>query len=306
MDYSALISVVIPSYGRAEFLGRAIQSVTAQTYSRVQIIVVDDNGAGTRNQLSTKDVVEESLHDGCLYIANEHNKGGAYSRNVGVSAAEGEFVAFLDDDDEWTPEFLERGIRQIELANADVVYCDCWNVLNGNKEKAKLEISEKHSDNIWVHLLEGWCPSSTSLFLLKRELSATGDLFDSALNSFQDYDCWLSLAKRARFTFHNEPSVYKHLHQLQQITTNTAVRRDTLAVLERKWLPKLKPGSETDAFKKTLKKLGGAVDLTEFRYHVKNASYKVALSFGVKYLKAERFSVGSVYALLKQVYLLFR
>lgn len=121
-----LVSVIITSYKRKYELEQAIVSVIKQTYSNIEIIVVDDN---TEEQYS-KDVVglcDKYASDRCIkYFKNHKNLGGALSRNVGISHAKGKYIAFLDDDDLYLPEKIEKQVKCFKTTEYDklgVVYC---------------------------------------------------------------------------------------------------------------------------------------------------------------------------------------
>ncbi|MGC8603005.1 MAG: glycosyltransferase family 2 protein, partial [Desulfomonilaceae bacterium] len=103
----SLVSVIIPTYNRAHLIERAVNSVLEQTYDKLEIIVVDDGSTdNTGNVLS-------QLQDGdsrVRYIRHETNKGSQSARNTGIRNARGDYVAFLDSDDEWLPYKLEKQI----------------------------------------------------------------------------------------------------------------------------------------------------------------------------------------------------
>jgi glycosyltransferase involved in cell wall biosynthesis len=112
-----LVSVIVPTYARPTLLQNALKSVNAQTYSLLEIVVVDDNGRGTPLQLETQRTVDSmSFREGIVlsYVVREKNGGGAMARNSGIEAARGAYVAFLDDDDEWMPEKLEKQVAAME------------------------------------------------------------------------------------------------------------------------------------------------------------------------------------------------
>ena len=99
-----LVSVIIPTYGGGEYLKRCIESVLAQTYPNIEVVVVDDNGLGTPNQLLTQKVMQEFKDDTRVkYVCHEINKNGSAARNTGFRNSKGEYICLLDDDDEWLP-----------------------------------------------------------------------------------------------------------------------------------------------------------------------------------------------------------
>lgn len=125
------VSVIIPTYNRARMVGRAIRSVLNQTYQDFEIIVVDDGSTD-----DTEGVVRGFNDDRIRYMRHDENKGAAAARNTGIKAALGEYVAFQDSDDEWLPEKLEKQVRVLQNAPAEVgvVYSDVWRI-RGNRRK---------------------------------------------------------------------------------------------------------------------------------------------------------------------------
>lgn len=119
-----MISVIIPTYNRTESLLRAINSVFDQTYRDIEIIVVDDNA----DNLEVRKYIENTiaLYENIIYIKNEKQEGGAISRNIGIENSRGEYIAFLDDDDEFYASKLENQLRlfeETEDMNLGMVYC---------------------------------------------------------------------------------------------------------------------------------------------------------------------------------------
>lgn len=117
------VSVVIPTHNRAHCLTRAINSVLSQTNKDFEIIVVDD-----RSKDETKQLVQ-SFAD-VKYVVNQHKRGPAGARNQGIEVASGEYVAFLDSDDEWLPEHLESSLMYLESYKLDASYA-LWYRMRG-------------------------------------------------------------------------------------------------------------------------------------------------------------------------------
>jgi len=101
------ISVIIPSYNRANTIGRAIQSALSQSYQDFEIIVIDDGSTD-----HTEEVIRSFQDSRIRYIRHNRNRGGSAARNTGIHAARGEYIAFLDSDDEWLPQKLELYFAQ--------------------------------------------------------------------------------------------------------------------------------------------------------------------------------------------------
>lgn len=108
-----MVSVVIPTYNRAHVLNRAIRSVLGQTYQHFEIIVVDDGSTD-----NTEQVVKAIADDRVRYIRHETNKGtAAAARNTGIRQACGEFIGFVDSDDEWLPGKLQKQVDKFHSAS---------------------------------------------------------------------------------------------------------------------------------------------------------------------------------------------
>ncbi len=125
---SPAVSIVIPTYKRNETLRRAIKSALAQTYPAIEVIVVDDNPPQSAWRAEAEEIFAEFESDGRLHIVqNEKNIGGAASRNAGILAASNEYVAFLDDDDEYLPERIAHQLPVFldsENEKLALVFCD--------------------------------------------------------------------------------------------------------------------------------------------------------------------------------------
>lgn len=125
MSKEELISIVIPTYKRRDELERALKSIASQTYSNLETIVVDDNAGNLDYRASVEKIV--SRFSGVKLVKNRTNLGGALSRNAGVKKAQGELIAFLDDDDEYTPDRIKK---QYELylehkkSNPGLIFCN--------------------------------------------------------------------------------------------------------------------------------------------------------------------------------------
>lgn len=125
MDGSLLVSVIIPTYKRADSLSRAIDSVLGQSYKNLEVIVVDDNNANTKYRTHTQSIMQQYKNDRrVIYIQHKHNQNGAAARNTGIYISKGEFLCFLDDDDWYKPEKIEKQVDyMLNHPEYDAVYC---------------------------------------------------------------------------------------------------------------------------------------------------------------------------------------
>ena len=117
------VSVIIATYRRDDSLKKAIESLKNQTYKDTEIIVVDDNADKTWNEKVAGIIAE---FDGIRYIKNETNKGSAETRNIGIAAASGDYITFLDDDDLYLPEKIDHQLTKTVSENADFSVTDLF------------------------------------------------------------------------------------------------------------------------------------------------------------------------------------
>ena len=117
---SALVSVIMPAYNGEEFIAQAISSVIAQTVEDWELIVIDDC-----SEDRTRQIVEDFARsdDRVHLVCNEKNLGAAGSRNRGLELCSGEYVALLDSDDYWQPQWLDRMLERARQTQADIIYC---------------------------------------------------------------------------------------------------------------------------------------------------------------------------------------
>ena len=197
------VSVIIPTYNRVRLVGRAIQSVLSQTFTDLELIVVDD--ASTDD---TAGFVANIGDSRIRYVRLERNHGVSVARNTGVKMSRGKYIAFLDSDDEWEYQKLEKQL-QVFLINkskgVEVVGCGVSNIRGGSTkfvyppaDRSFYEdlISPSVSPTLWRTLLVEKC-------LLQR----TGISFDKELRTGQDRDFFIRLSRACEIAYVNEPLV---------------------------------------------------------------------------------------------------
>jgi glycosyltransferase involved in cell wall biosynthesis len=224
------VSVIIPTYNRAELLYAAIASVLGQTFQDFEILVVDDHSPDHTAQ------VVQRFHDGRIrYLLHETNKGGAAARNTGIQNSAGEYIAFLDDDDEWLPEKLGMQIALLENSPPEVgcIYTGYLVIDRASGNILGQKPAVKRGD-LSTALLSGNCLGGTSSVLVRRECFNAVGLFDEALPSFQDYDLWIRLAQKFQFDCISRPLLKYYVHD-QQIWTNLAALTKGLAIMLNKY-----------------------------------------------------------------------
>ncbi len=194
------VSVVIPTYNRSKCIERAIASVLAQTYSNLEIIVVDDGSTD-----DTARVVEEHARreSRIRLIKHDKKRGAQAARNTGILAAAGQWIAFLDSDDEWFRHSVATRLKLAEEAGLQIVHSECY-VANGESTRWKRLGVNVHG-YVYRDLLRKPGPLFPSLLVLKKCLTQIGFL-DENIIAYQEWDTSIRLARYYKFGFVQEPT----------------------------------------------------------------------------------------------------
>jgi glycosyltransferase involved in cell wall biosynthesis len=200
------VSVIIPTYNYARFIGQAIQSVLVQSYQDFEVIVVDDGSSD-----NTAEVVG-GFGSQVRYLRQE-NRGANATRNAGIKAARGEFIAFLDADDLWMPEKLALQIRLSEArSEAGLIYGGM--LLFDSTSGAVIgyhPLSRCHEGWVMRQLyMYQFVPSPTPL--IRREVFERVGAFDEGVTGPDDWDMWLRIAARFQFALVAEPVALYRVH----------------------------------------------------------------------------------------------
>jgi glycosyltransferase involved in cell wall biosynthesis len=198
---NALVSVIIPAYNAAEFMGETLDSVFAQTFKQFEVIVVNDGSSDTP-QLEQ---VLQRYPSNLRYLQQE-NQGAAVARNTGIRAATAEFVAFLDADDTWLPAFLESQMALLKREDVDLVFADA--LLTGNAASPGLtymQVEPSQGEVTPESLLAVEVSVVTSTVVARKAPIVEVGLFDASLRRGQDFDLWFRLSRAgARFAYQRE------------------------------------------------------------------------------------------------------
>lgn len=202
-----IISVIMPAYNAAELILQSVESFLLQSYPAKELIIINDGS--TDKLLSVLSPILKENKDTIKYLEQE-NKGVSAARNLGVSAAQGEWVAFLDADDIW---FEGKLISQ-------------WNSLNGNlwshtdsyyfgvgyeNRPKRSELSEMHSGQVFENLIMENFITTSSVLINKQMLIAAG-AFDEKLEALEDWMLWLIIASNNEITYVDKPLLDYRVH----------------------------------------------------------------------------------------------
>jgi len=183
-----LVSVVIPTYKRPDMLGRAIDSVLNQTYDNIEIIVVDDNDEDSEHRKETEDFMKKYADvDNLVYLKHKKNKGGSAARNTGIRNSSGEFISFLDDDDEFLPNKINQQLGKLLKMDNEygAISCGYVEINNGDKK-----ITQKLPEgNLKLEILQMKVSlKGGSTLLFRKEIFDNIGFFDDEFIRHQDYE----------------------------------------------------------------------------------------------------------------------
>jgi hypothetical protein len=244
------VSVIIPCYTAVHFVTEALKSVFAQTYEDFEVIVVND-GSPEAGQLRA---LLKPWHDR-LRVLNRENRGPAAARNAGISAAGGAFIAFLDSDDAWLPDFLQKSIAAFDVdPDLDMVYSD--SVIFGNTTRSGRTSRKPGDANLptFENLVQRRCSVHPSCVVARRRSLIRAGRFDEAMTFSEDLDLWARLVHGGgRIGYVPHVLTRRRLHY-QSLTYDEARLIDGQAGMCRKLLrtlPDLTP-SQTRALEQSI------------------------------------------------------
>ncbi len=177
MEENELISVVITTHGRSDRIENAIKSVMKQTYKNIEIIVVDDNSDDLEERKRTEKIAKQ--YKEVRLVENKTNLGGAESRNAGITKSRGSLISFLDDDDQYLPERIEKLYKiflEHKKDNIGLAYCSC-SVVNNNGRIIGEFVNVANGQPFYQQMMG--CVAGTSMWLApKKVLNSVGNFDD--------------------------------------------------------------------------------------------------------------------------------
>jgi glycosyltransferase involved in cell wall biosynthesis len=230
MESGRDITVVVPAYDRRALLERALDSVRDQTVQPERVVVVDD---------ASPEPVEPFVADRyddlpVEIVRHDVNRGAAAARNTGVETADTEYVAFLDSDDYWDKEKLEAQVALLRTGDFGLVYCDQYVV----EPDGAVQVSGKDlpEGDVWPALLDGWTAPNTSTLVFDRGTFRDIGGFDTDLDSCQDHDLWMRLARKGvQVGVVDEPLSYFARDADDRISHDYHARMDGVDAFLEKW-----------------------------------------------------------------------
>ena len=228
------VSVIVLTYNRAHMVSEAIDSILNQTFKDFELIVVDNESVD-----NTEEVIKSYTDERIRYFRHQNNGLVAVNRNYGISKANGEYIAFCDDDDLWMPEKLERQVKLLDLnKELGLVYSDSYIMdENGNLERdTSLSSSRLLRGNVFDKLFQSNFIPMLTVMIRREVLSKVGG-FDPKYIIAQDYDLWLRIAEHYPIDFTEEPLAKYRIHG-GSVSRNRELAINEVFQLTEYWLEK--------------------------------------------------------------------
>ena len=181
-----MVTAIITTHNRKDLLERAILSVLNQTYKDIELIVVSDGSTDGTDEFMQKYESDKRVR----YISYYPGRGGNYARNTGIKTAKGEYVAFLDDDDEWLPTKIEKQVVKIESdSSIGLVYTGTHSIYVD--DNVEFDSCPSLQGDMSKQILYNNFAGSTTTVMLRKSILDKSGLFDEELSAIQDYDLWM-------------------------------------------------------------------------------------------------------------------
>lgn len=289
MQIKGLVSCVIPTYKRSDTLQRAVDSVLNQTYRNIEVLVVDDNVKGSKESEIVAGIIDKIKDSRVHLVLQEKHINGAEARNAGVRASQGEYIGFLDDDDVWLPEKIEKQLKFIE-SRGDIDGCSVlYNEYMGGALVHSCPVYTE--DNLFYKIFRREVAVFTSTVLLKKDSLIEAGLFDINLKRHQDLQLLL------RFTDRYKMGVLPEY--LVQLHNDSAINRpnaQTIVDIKKNFF-----NSVSDLYQKCSKKDKRLIKSAHC-YEVMIAALKQKkLALGFSYFLKAGFHIVCIELLLKRM-----
>jgi len=272
-----VVSVIIPAYNCADFIGETIDSILAQEFKDYELIVINDGSPDTEKLEKVLTPYKEKL----VYLKQE-NTGQGGARNRGIKNARGEYIAFIDSDDLWMPNFLSEQIAYMKSnPNCDLVYADAFLFGdNSSSKKRFMECCPSEGEVNLESLLAMRCNVVMSSVVAKKQKLIDGGLFDEkhGVHS-EDYEFWMRLAKfGARIEYQQKP-LMRYRYRENSLSANT-IKQIAGALKSLAKIEALGELSEREiaALKQTRERLLANKKLESGKQKLFNGDYKEAIS----------------------------
>lgn len=269
-----LVSVIIPAYNAAAYIGGALESVFAQTFTDYEVIVVNDGSPDTGE-------LERALapYEGRVVYVRQENRGPSGARNTAIRAARGRYVALLDSDDTWLPPYLAEQVNMLEAdTSLDLVYTDAElfgaTALAG---KTFMEGAPSRGPVTFESLLRYESQVITSCTVARKQALIDAGLFDEAFIRCEDFDLWLRLAHRGgRIAYQTQVLARHRAHAASLAADDLLMFEAQIKVLEKTLRLLSLTAAQRELVERQLVSCAAVIDLERGKRHFAAGEYEQA------------------------------
>jgi len=212
-----LVSIITPTYNRADFISEAVESVLVQSYPDFELLIVDDG-----SEDNTSEVLGPYLNDSRIKLFRQENQGQSVARNLALAEAKGEFICFLDSDNYWPKEKLEQQVRLFEKhPETDVLYGDNVIINEEGRELSRKNMS-RYSGSIARQMIKDNCVAMNTTMARRKCFDEMGGM-SGKRRVADDYDLWLRLS--AKYIFRYEPEYWAWYRVMEDQISSDKTRR---------------------------------------------------------------------------------
>jgi len=239
-----LVSVIIPVYNRESLIASTLDSVLNQSYSQLDIIVVNDGSSDKTNEILS---VYQANYSQKITVINQNNQGQIKARNNGIKKAKGEYIAFLDSDDLWLGNKLEKQLPLFNNGNVGLVFSGNYNINNAGDIIATEPIESVLGTNIYKDLLVENLMAGGSVVIKHKTLIDVG-LFDESLEAAENWDLWIRISRIYKADFIREPLMKYRIHSGNMSKNSSLMLSATKSILDKHLSGSIESSSEKNVY----------------------------------------------------------
>lgn len=281
------VSIIIPTYGRPDTLSVAVDSCLNQTYSPIEIIVVDDNNPDTESRHLTEQIMERYRDDDRVkYIRHICNKNGSAARNTGFRNSTGDYIAFLDDDDYFYPAKIENQVKRLNELSEDYGVCYSKYETRYNGKVILTYRGHEEGEQLLYALMRNLFIAAGSNLLVKRHIIEEINGFDESFKRNQDLEFLIRILQKYKLAYDN------HLGLV--VNAATTPRNTNYLEITEQFRKNFNPFISKLAVDE-INKVNCVLDLQIFRYYLFS---KKDLKSAIKHVKENNISQLTVFRYL--------
>lgn len=280
MNYTAgLVSVIIPTYKRSDLLRKAIDSVLGQTYANIELLVVNDNTKGDEFSLELYRLIDKYKDDRLKLIEQERHINGAAARNAGIRVAQGEYIAFQDDDDYWEPTKIECQVKSLSKLDSSYGAVACLMRLYRDGKLISATLPYR-SGYILMDILDRRTSMGTGALLIRRTALDQSGYFDENLKRHQDLQLFACLTQKYKIHLDN---VYLHNREIKD--AQNRLGPDEIKTVKDSYFKSI--NTILDSLNKRQKKIVYTMHYFELANSYRNAgNFRMALKYSLSIWKS--------------------